>query len=72
LFETYGHFFASLEQQLQTGKFPIFLFKNITRRRDAKEKVFHTTQSTFITKLTTKAVKDLKKLTGSTNVVSID
>jgi hypothetical protein len=71
MFETYGHFFASLEQQLQTWKFLIFLFKNITKRRDVKEKVFRTRQSTFITKFTTKAIKDMKKLTGSTNVVSI-
>jgi hypothetical protein len=60
-----------MEQQLQTGKFPIMLFKNITKRRDIKEKVFLTTQSTFITELRTKVVEDLKKITRSTNVVSI-
>jgi hypothetical protein len=47
------------------------LFKNITKRRDIKEKVFHTTQSTFITTIRTEAVEDLKKITRSTNVVSI-
>jgi hypothetical protein len=71
LFETYAHFFSSIEQQLQKGKFPIMLFKNITKRRDIKEKVFRITQSTFITTLRTKAVEDLKKTAHSTNVVSI-
>jgi hypothetical protein len=47
------------------------LFKNITKRRDIKEKVFHTMQSTFITELGTEVVEDLKKITRSTNVVSI-
>ena len=71
MFETYEHFFSSMEQQLQTGKFPIMLFKNITKRRGIKEKVFRTTQSTFITPLKAEDVEDLEKITRSTILVSI-
>jgi hypothetical protein len=60
-----------MEQQLQTGKFSIILFKNITKRRGIKEKVFRTTQSTFITTLKTEVVEDLEKITHSTIFVSI-
>jgi hypothetical protein len=52
-------------------EFPLILFKNITKKRDVKEKVFHATQSTFITDLRTDIVEDLKKLTCSRTVVSI-
>jgi hypothetical protein len=44
-------FFSSMEQQLQKGKFPIMLFKNITKKRDVKERIFRTTQATFVTEL---------------------
>jgi hypothetical protein len=71
LFETFAPFFSSIEEQLQKGKFPIILFKNITKRRDIKERVFRTTQSTFMTALRTEAVEDLKKISRSTNVVSV-
>jgi hypothetical protein len=71
LFETYEHFFTSIEQQLQNREFPVLLFKNITKRKDVKEKIFRTTQSTFITVLRTDAAQSLKKITSSTNVVSI-
>jgi hypothetical protein len=71
LFETYAHFFTSMEQQLQNKEFPVLLFKNITKRKDVKEKIFRTTQSTFITMLRTDATQSLKKITSSTNVVSI-
>jgi hypothetical protein len=47
------------------------LFKNITKKRDVKEKVFRATQPTFITDLRTYIVDDLKKLTCSRTVVSI-
>ena len=71
LFETYEHFVTSIEQQLQNREFPMLLFKNITKRKDVKEKIFCTTQSTFIIVLRTDAAQSLKKITSSTNVVSI-
>jgi len=47
------------------------LLKNITKRRGIKEKVFRTTQSTFITPLKAEDVEDLEKITRSTILVSI-
>jgi hypothetical protein len=40
-----------MEKQLHQGKFPLMLFKNITKKRDVKEKIFHTTQATFVIEL---------------------
>jgi hypothetical protein len=71
LFDTYSNLFYSMEQQLHKGKFPLMLFKNITKKRDVKERIFHTTQATFVTELRTYIVHDLKKITSSTNVVCI-
>jgi len=71
LFDAYSNLFSSMEQQLHKGKFPIMLFKNITKKRDVKERIFHTTQATFVTKLQTHIVQDLKKLTSFTTVVRI-
>jgi hypothetical protein len=33
LLETYEHLFTSMEQQLETRKFSMMLFKNITKRK---------------------------------------
>jgi hypothetical protein len=60
-----------MEQQLHKGKFPLMLFKNITKKRDVKERIFRTTQATFVTELRVDIVQDLKKLTSSTIVVRI-
>jgi hypothetical protein len=51
LFDTYSNLFSSMEQQLHKGKFPLMLFKNITKKRDVKERIFCTTQATFVTEL---------------------
>jgi hypothetical protein len=71
LFDTYSNLFSSMEQQLHKGKFPLMLLKNITKKRDVKERIFHTTQATFVTKLRADIVQDLKKLTSSTIFVCI-
>jgi hypothetical protein len=71
LFDTYSNLFSSMEQQLHKGKFPLMLFKNITKKRDVKERIFRTTQATFVTELRADIVQDLKKLTSSTTVVRI-
>jgi hypothetical protein len=71
LFDTYSNLFSSMEQQLHKGQFPLILFKNITKKRDVKERIFRTTQATFVTELRTDIVQDLKKLTRSTTVVCI-
>jgi hypothetical protein len=60
-----------MEEQLHKGQFPLMLFKNITKKRDVKKKIFHTTQATFVTQLRADIVQDLKKSTSSTNVVCI-
>jgi hypothetical protein len=44
------------------------LFKNITKKRDVRERIFRTTQATFVTKLRVDIIQDLKKLTSSTTV----
>jgi hypothetical protein len=71
LFDTYPNLFSSMEQQLHKGKFPLMLFKNITKKRDVKERIFRTTQATFVVELRTYIVQDLKKLTSSTTIVCI-
>jgi hypothetical protein len=71
LFDTYSNLFSSMEQQLHKGRFSLMLFKNITKKRDVKEMIFHKTQATFVTELRTDIVQDLKKLTSSTIVVHI-
>jgi hypothetical protein len=60
-----------MEQQLHKGKFPLILFKNITKKRDVRERIFRTTQETFVTELRVDIVQDLKKLASSTIVVHI-
>jgi hypothetical protein len=47
------------------------LFKNITKKRDVRERIFRTTQATFVTELRADIVQDLKKLASSTTVVRI-
>jgi hypothetical protein len=47
------------------------LFKNITKKKDARETIFQTTQSMFVTELREDTVKDLEKLASSTIVVLI-
>jgi hypothetical protein len=47
------------------------MLKNITKKKDVKERIFHTTQETFVTKLRANIVQDLKKLTSSTTIVHI-
>jgi predicted deacylase len=71
LFDTYSNLFSSMEQQLHKGKFPLMLFKNITKKRDVRERIFRTTQATFVTELRADIVQDLKKLASSTTVVHI-
>ena len=60
-----------MEQQLHKGQFPLMLLKNITKKRDVRETIFQTTQTTFVTELRGDIVQDLKKLAISTTVVHI-
>jgi hypothetical protein len=71
LFDTYSKKHLSTEQQLHKGQFPLMLFKNIIKKRDVRERIFCTTQETFVTKLRADIVQDLKKLASSTTVVRI-
>jgi hypothetical protein len=71
LFDTYSNLFSSMEQQLHKGKIPLMLFKNITKKRDVRERIFRTTQATFVTELRADIVEDLKKIASSTTVVRI-
>jgi hypothetical protein len=71
LFDTYSDLFSLMEQQLHRGKIPFMLFKNITKKKDVRETIFQTTQSTFVTELRADTVKDLEKLASSTIVVRI-
>jgi hypothetical protein len=71
LFDTYSNLFSSMEQQLHKGQFPLMLFKNITKKRDVRERIFHTTQATFVIELRPDIAQDLKKLARSTTVVRI-
>jgi hypothetical protein len=71
LFDTYSNLFSSMEQQLHKGKFPLMLFKNITKKRDVRERIFRTTQTTFVLELRSDIAHDLKKLARSTTVVRI-
>jgi hypothetical protein len=71
LFDTYSNLFSSMEQQLHRGKIPLMLFKNITKKRDVRERIFQTTQATFVTELRGDIVQDPKKLASSTTVVRI-
>jgi len=50
-FDTYSKKKSSMEQQLHRGKIPLILFKNITKKRDVRERIFQTTQATFVTEL---------------------
>jgi hypothetical protein len=72
LFDTYSDLFSSMEQQLHRGHIPFMLFKNITKKRDARERIFQTTHAMFVTELRANIVEDLKKLASSTTVVRID
>jgi hypothetical protein len=47
------------------------LFKNITKKRDVRERIFRTTQATFVIELRADIVEDLKKIASSTTVVRI-
>jgi hypothetical protein len=71
LFDPYSNLFSSMEQQLHRGRIPLMLLKNITKKRDVRERIFQTTQTTFVTKLRGYIVHDLKKLASSTTVVRI-
>jgi hypothetical protein len=71
LFDTYSNLFSSMEQQFHNRQFPLMLLKNITNKRDVKERIFRTTQETFVTELRAGIVQDLKKLTSSTTFVHI-
>ena len=53
------------------GQFPLMLFKNITKKRDVRERIFPTTQTTFVTELRADIVEDMKKLASSITVVRI-
>ena len=71
LFDTYSDLFLSMEQQLHRGKIPLMLLKNITKKKDAREMIFRTTHTTFVTELQVDIVEDLEKLASSTIVVRI-
>ena len=60
-----------MEQQLHRGKIPLMLFKNITKKRDFRERIFRTTLETFVTELRADIVEDMEKLASSTIVVRI-
>jgi hypothetical protein len=60
-----------MEQQFHKGQIPLMLFKNITKKRDVRERIFWTTQETFVTELRADIVQDLKKLVSSTTVLRI-
>jgi hypothetical protein len=47
------------------------LFKNITKKKDARERIFQTTQAMFVIELRANIVEDLEKLASSTIVVRI-
>ena len=69
LFENLLPIYNEIEQRLQNGEMSIMLFKNITKRKDLKEKTFRTTQATFITNLNTEIEQDLRKLINRQNQV---
>jgi hypothetical protein len=71
LFDTYSNLFSSMEQQLHRGKIPLMLFKNITKKMDARERIFRTTQAMFVTELREDIVEDLNKIARSITVVRI-
>ena len=56
---------------MHKGKIPLMLFKNITKKKDVRERIFQTTHATFVTELRADIVQDLKKLASSTTVVRI-
>jgi hypothetical protein len=60
-----------MEQQLHKGQIPLMLFKNITKKRDVRERIFQTTLTTFVTELRADIVQDMQKLASSTTVVHI-
>jgi hypothetical protein len=60
-----------MEKQLHRGKIPLMLLKNITKKMDVRERIFQTTQTTFVIELREDIVHDLKKLPSSTIVVRI-
>jgi hypothetical protein len=60
-----------MEQQLHKGKIPLMLFKNITKKRDVRERIFQTTQTTFVTELREDITQDMKKIAISTTIVCI-
>jgi hypothetical protein len=71
LFDTYSNLFLSMEQQLHKAQIPLMLFKNITKKRHVRERIFRTTQATFVIELQANIVEDLKKIASSTTVVPI-
>jgi hypothetical protein len=60
-----------MEKKLHRGQIPLMLFKNITKKKDVRERIFRTTQATFVTELRGDIVQDLKKLASSTTIVRI-
>jgi hypothetical protein len=70
-FDTYSNLFSLIKQQLKKGNIPLMLFKNITKKKDVRERIFQTTQTTFVTELQAYIVEDMKKLACSTTVVHI-
>ena len=71
LFDTYSDLFSLMKQQLHRGQIPLMLLKNITKKKDARERIFRTTQAMFVTELRGDRVEDLEKLASSTIVVRI-
>ena len=70
LFETFAPLYDEIEQELQKGHLPIMLFKNITNRKELRDRTLRTTQATFITKLNAEAAEELRKLNPPTFSVS--
>jgi len=60
-----------MEQQLHKGQIPLMLFKNITKKRYVRERIFRTNQAMFVTELRAYIVEDLKKIASSATVVHI-
>jgi hypothetical protein len=60
-----------MEQKLHRGQIPLMLFKNITKKKDARERIFRTTKAMFVIELREDILEDLEKLASSKIVVRI-
>ena len=70
LFSKFAPDFFVIEQQISMKEFPMVLFRNVVRLKDAQPTRLHTRQSTFITPLKAhKPLNDVTILLKSTNEV---